>query len=474
MAVVVEEGRIRRVAPDAEVPVLPGDWEVACRGRLLAPGLGGLPRAPGRRAAAARHRRAPAAQPPRRRAASARRSWRRCSRAEDVEALTALRARLRAAQRGDPGGGAPGLPRGRGRRRSRPRRAPPSGWACGWSPATPPTAWAAPRPRTPRWRPTPPSRARTRSHPLVRGALGFHASSTCEDALLRRARAPARGAGRAARVPPRRGRGRPHRHLRPPRPAHRRRGWRPSGCWGRAASAALRARAWTAPSASGWRWAGTFLALAPRRLAPAGAGRRQPGDAARAPAPAWAWAARGHGTLWEALHAAFVTLLLQARARAGCWTRTARSRSCWWTAPRSCAPCSSARPRARWRRARSRTSWSTTAARARTRRRADCPHLLGALARSPGGLDHRGRARHRARGPAAGRGLPRAGARGRRARARRRCGPRRLASEPAARPAPRSCERLRAAREPPRAPLLAGPAHPACACSTARRTACRT
>jgi cytosine/adenosine deaminase-related metal-dependent hydrolase len=39
MAVVVEEGLIRRVVPDAEVPVLPGDWEVACRGRLVAPGL---------------------------------------------------------------------------------------------------------------------------------------------------------------------------------------------------------------------------------------------------------------------------------------------------------------------------------------------------------------------------------------------------------------------------------------------------
>ncbi|MBU8899779.1 amidohydrolase family protein [Corallococcus sp. M34] len=39
MAVVVEGGLIRRVAPDAEVPVLPGDWEVACRGRLVAPGL---------------------------------------------------------------------------------------------------------------------------------------------------------------------------------------------------------------------------------------------------------------------------------------------------------------------------------------------------------------------------------------------------------------------------------------------------
>ncbi len=39
MAVVVEDNTIRRVAPDAQVPVLPGDWEVACRGRLVAPGL---------------------------------------------------------------------------------------------------------------------------------------------------------------------------------------------------------------------------------------------------------------------------------------------------------------------------------------------------------------------------------------------------------------------------------------------------
>jgi cytosine/adenosine deaminase-related metal-dependent hydrolase len=39
MAVIIEEGLIRRVAPDAEVPVLPGDWEVSCRGRLVMPGL---------------------------------------------------------------------------------------------------------------------------------------------------------------------------------------------------------------------------------------------------------------------------------------------------------------------------------------------------------------------------------------------------------------------------------------------------
>ncbi len=39
MAVVIEDERISKVAPDADVPILPGDWEVACRGRLVAPGL---------------------------------------------------------------------------------------------------------------------------------------------------------------------------------------------------------------------------------------------------------------------------------------------------------------------------------------------------------------------------------------------------------------------------------------------------
>jgi cytosine/adenosine deaminase-related metal-dependent hydrolase len=39
MALVVQDGIIRRVAPDSEIPVLPGDWEVACRGRLVGPGL---------------------------------------------------------------------------------------------------------------------------------------------------------------------------------------------------------------------------------------------------------------------------------------------------------------------------------------------------------------------------------------------------------------------------------------------------
>jgi len=39
MAVLIEEGRIAQVAPDADLPILPGDWEVACKGRLVAPGL---------------------------------------------------------------------------------------------------------------------------------------------------------------------------------------------------------------------------------------------------------------------------------------------------------------------------------------------------------------------------------------------------------------------------------------------------
>jgi cytosine/adenosine deaminase-related metal-dependent hydrolase len=37
-AVVVEGSRVTRVGPDAETPVLPGDWAVEARGRLLVPG----------------------------------------------------------------------------------------------------------------------------------------------------------------------------------------------------------------------------------------------------------------------------------------------------------------------------------------------------------------------------------------------------------------------------------------------------
>ena len=39
MAVVVADGQILKTADDREVPVLPGDWEVRCRGRILSAGL---------------------------------------------------------------------------------------------------------------------------------------------------------------------------------------------------------------------------------------------------------------------------------------------------------------------------------------------------------------------------------------------------------------------------------------------------
>lgn len=37
-AILVEDGRITRIAADAELPTRPGDWEVACAGRVVAPG----------------------------------------------------------------------------------------------------------------------------------------------------------------------------------------------------------------------------------------------------------------------------------------------------------------------------------------------------------------------------------------------------------------------------------------------------
>src|SRR5207302_8931674 len=39
VAVLVDGGKSSRVAGDAEIPLLPGDWEVACGGRLVTPGL---------------------------------------------------------------------------------------------------------------------------------------------------------------------------------------------------------------------------------------------------------------------------------------------------------------------------------------------------------------------------------------------------------------------------------------------------
>ena len=40
MAIVVEGELVREVASDDKVPVRPGDWEIACRGRLVSPGFG--------------------------------------------------------------------------------------------------------------------------------------------------------------------------------------------------------------------------------------------------------------------------------------------------------------------------------------------------------------------------------------------------------------------------------------------------
>ncbi|MBI3182473.1 MAG: amidohydrolase family protein [Myxococcales bacterium] len=39
MAILVQGTRVSKVAPDEEIPTLPGDWEVSCRGRLVTSGL---------------------------------------------------------------------------------------------------------------------------------------------------------------------------------------------------------------------------------------------------------------------------------------------------------------------------------------------------------------------------------------------------------------------------------------------------
>src|SRR4051812_37861726 len=38
-AVLIEGSQISRVEPDASLPALPGDWVVACDGRVVMPGL---------------------------------------------------------------------------------------------------------------------------------------------------------------------------------------------------------------------------------------------------------------------------------------------------------------------------------------------------------------------------------------------------------------------------------------------------
>lgn len=39
LSIVVEENRLREIAPSPQLPTLPGDWEVPCRGRLVSMGL---------------------------------------------------------------------------------------------------------------------------------------------------------------------------------------------------------------------------------------------------------------------------------------------------------------------------------------------------------------------------------------------------------------------------------------------------
>ncbi|MFP2925068.1 amidohydrolase family protein [Pyxidicoccus sp. 3LG] len=182
MAVVVEENTIRRVAPDAQVPVLPGDWEVACRGRLVAPGLvdchshmvnGQLLPATGYFLL----------MPPRERLERMLRVARLLT-SEDVEHLTRFAA-ARALREGislvvehlscqDVAGGLD----------AQARAAQDVGLRLVTSHATH-SLDGAPQAET--WLDANADFTRRhRDHPLVRGAIGFHASFTCDHSLLTR------------------------------------------------------------------------------------------------------------------------------------------------------------------------------------------------------------------------------------------------------------------------------------------------
>lgn len=182
MAVVVEGHTIRRVAPDAQVPVLPGDWEVACRGRLVAPGLvdchshlvnGQLLPPTGHFLLL----------PPRERLERMLRVARLVS-AEDVEALTRFAA-ARALRNGvtlvvehlscnDVEAGLAAQARAAESLGLRLVTSHATHSLEGTSTAD---GWLDANADFTR---------RYKSHPLVRGALGFHASFTCEDSLLSR------------------------------------------------------------------------------------------------------------------------------------------------------------------------------------------------------------------------------------------------------------------------------------------------
>ncbi|WP_426753668.1 amidohydrolase family protein [Myxococcus sp. Y35] len=182
MAVVVEGNTIRQVAPDAQVPVLPGDWEVACRGRLVAPGLvdchthlvnGQLLPPTGHFLML----------PPRERLARMHHVARLLT-DEDVEALTRFAA-ARALRHGvtmavehlscqDVAGGLAAQARAA---EAVGLRLVTSHSTHGLDGAAQANAWLEANADF--------TRAH-RANPLVRGALGFHASFTCDDALLRR------------------------------------------------------------------------------------------------------------------------------------------------------------------------------------------------------------------------------------------------------------------------------------------------
>ena len=182
MAVVVEDNTIRRVAPDAQVPVLPGDWEVACRGRLVAPGLvdchshlvnGQLLPPSGYFLLMS----------PRERLERMARVARLLT-DEDVEALTRFAA-ARALRDGvtlvvdhlscqDVAGGLAAQARAA---ESMGLRLVASHATHGMDGAEQARTWLEANADFAR---------RHREHPLVRGALGFHASYTCDDALLTR------------------------------------------------------------------------------------------------------------------------------------------------------------------------------------------------------------------------------------------------------------------------------------------------
>ncbi|MCI0671660.1 MAG: amidohydrolase family protein [Myxococcaceae bacterium] len=183
MAVLVEGATIRRVAADVELPALPGDWAVPCRGRVLAPGLidchthlvGGqlLPRSAGLlvhgvRAVMERTHRMEAALS-----------------AGEVEALTAqalAHALLDGVTLAVDHLHAPGSPAAALEAQARVART--LGMRVVLSHAT--HTHAGEGPALAQLESSAEFAAGTRRDALVRGALGFHASADAEDALLER------------------------------------------------------------------------------------------------------------------------------------------------------------------------------------------------------------------------------------------------------------------------------------------------